>query len=145
MKKVTAGSSDYLVYFCYSLHASPNGRLRHKTFLKVGPGAGLLPRHVWRLQNASSPVRIPLKMVPQVPSDKPPSRITAWVGAALWGLRRVGLVTWILGFPGTLIRQPRPIKTQPPKLVGIFSPPHHCVQHIYEEWHILIKVHRFGI
>ena len=27
----------------------------------MGPGAGLLPKHSWRLQNAFGPVGIPLK------------------------------------------------------------------------------------
>ena len=50
VKKVTAASGDYLVYFHYFLCTPPNRQYGTRLCFKVGPGTVLKPRYVQRFQ-----------------------------------------------------------------------------------------------
>ena len=100
----------------------------------------------------------------------PPRRVRAQGNTRFCGLRRINCVTWIIGFPSTLVMQPRPSEAPQPKAVSMISVAvshqtgldtrsitrrpiiqrqlayfhhrHYSIQCICEEWNIPINVRR---
>ena len=65
----------------YLSSLQPNGRVWHKAFVKVDPGAEPYPSRAWHSQKYLGPRRhFPKKGAPQASGDKPnpPKRVKAW-------------------------------------------------------------------
>ena len=78
-------NSSFLQFFYFSA-VLPTGRVWHKAFFKVGPGAGPLPRPVRHFQKClQAPKKGCLRRQAITP---PPRRVKSW-GTALWGSRYI--------------------------------------------------------
>ena len=117
MKKVTAASSDYLVYFLLFVLRPTTEQVQHKAFFKVGPDAGPQPTRVRQNQKIPSAPSATPKGVSQRPGSKQQT-IGKTIGEVISCWLSVTL------------------------LLSIFSLRHSSVQRIYDEWDVPINGHK---